>query len=246
MPLARLHPCGKPSSRSIASLLSPFSRLTLTPANSATLNICKTVESGVEVSPGSPPPQSEGTGDSSEAYSALWRYLCHLAIWEQIVATQKLWTIKNRLNLPSPCSSSCLLQSPIQIIQKLWCTWNMNVLLWPSTLLRSSPQLFRERLQTTNWSTGCRSPSSQLPVKQKKWGIYIISYSTSGRWPKSGIPRNLKNHLSSLALASLSSSSLRSSSSLSSVSSGVSTLSSTSTKDRLLWWVFSIWKKYSS
>ena len=171
------------------------------------------------------------------------------AIWQsgnKLLPHKNCKLSKNRLNLPSPCSSSCLLQSPIQIIQKLWCTWNMNVLLWPSTLLRSSPQLFRERLQTTNWSTGCRSPSSQLPVKQKKWGIYIISYSTSGRWPKSGIPRNLKNHLSSLALASLSSSSLRSSSSLSSASSGVSTLSSTSTKDRLLWWVFSIWKKYSS
>ena len=40
MPLARLHPWGKPSSRRIASLLSPFSRLTLTPAISATLDIC--------------------------------------------------------------------------------------------------------------------------------------------------------------------------------------------------------------
>ena len=48
------------------------------------------------------------------------------------------------------------------------------------------------------------------------------------------------HHLSSLTLASLISSILLSSSSLSSVSSGVSTLSSTNTNDKLLWWVFSI------
>ena len=48
------------------------------------------------------------------------------------------------------------------------------------------------------------------------------------------------HHLSSLTLASLISSILLSSSSLSSVSSGVSTLSSTNTRDKLLWCVFSI------
>ena len=41
IPLARLHPWGKPSSKRIASLLSPCSRVTLTPAMSAILDILR-------------------------------------------------------------------------------------------------------------------------------------------------------------------------------------------------------------